>query len=251
MDPQQPVIQQVPPKQLLTMPIAILLAAVLIAGAILWNKPAKTGSVNQPSEAEGVLAPVSAKDHILGNPDAKVMIVEYSDTACPFCKMFHPTMKRVMDTYGKTGNVAWVYRHFPLDKPDGAGRILHKNAGTEAQAMECAAELGGNDKFWAYTNRLYEITPSVTGQTPQGLDPKELPNIATYVGLDKNQFESCLASGRYKDKVESQYLSGINAGVAGTPFSFIVTPNGEKIPINGAQSFDTIKAAIDAILASQ
>ncbi len=251
MDPQQPVIQPVPPKQILTMPIAILLAAVLIAGAILWNKPSKMVPTGQTPDSEGVLSPVTAKDHILGNPDAKIMIVEYSDASCPFCKMFHPTMKKVMDTYGKTGNVAWVYRHFPLDKPDGAGRVLHKNAGTEAQAMECAADLGGNDKFWAFTHRLYEITPAVTSKTPEGFDPKGLPVIAEYIGLDKAKFEECLASGRYKDKVESQYLSGINAGVAGTPFSFIVAPNGDKIPVNGAQSYDSIKAAIDAILASE
>lgn len=250
----QPQYQQPAPQRrsLLSVPVAILIAALLIAGAIIWvNKPTKLAAVNPNEQNESVLQPVTSKDHILGNPDAKIKIVEFSDTACPFCKMFNVTMEKIMAEYGKTGNVAWVYRHFPLDKPDAAGRILHKNAGLEAQAMECAAELGGNDKFWAFESRLYAVTPSVTGSNPQGLNPAELPNIAAYVGLDKAKFNECLSSGRYKDKVQSHYIDGVNAGVAGTPYSFLITPTGQKIPINGAQPYDSLKSAIDAILASE
>ncbi len=99
------------------------------------------------------LDPVTEKDHVFGNRGAELMIVEYSDPECPFCKRFHETMAQVMSEYGKQGKVAWVYRHFPLD-------AIHSKARKEAEAMECAGELGGNDKFWAYLNKLMEITPS-------------------------------------------------------------------------------------------
>jgi protein-disulfide isomerase len=236
----------------LNIPTAIVIAGAIIAGSILYTmKPAPSTSQTASLTAPKVdLKPVSSSDHILGNPNAKIKIVEYSDTSCPFCKVFHNTMRKVMDEYGKSGEVAWVYRHFPIDKPGTRpdGGILHPNAGYEAQATECAAAQGGNDKFWAYTNRLYEITPSVTGTSPDGLDRKELPKIAEYVGLDVNEFRDCLDSGRYKDKVETQYMDGFNMGIEGTPSSVIVTPSGTNIAISGAQPYESIKQAIDAIL---
>jgi protein-disulfide isomerase len=215
-----------PPRgSFVTLPGAIIIAAAIIAIALIWVKrpaPAPEGERAAAAERRINLAPVTAADHIFGNPNAPVKIVEYSDPSCPYCKSFNPTMVEIMNEYGPKGKVAWVYRHFPLDKPDPDGNILHPNAGREAQAMECAAALGGNDKFWAFEKRLYEVTPSVTGATPQGLDPKELPEIAKAVGLDQIAFNDCLARGEYKDKVESQYISGINAEVSGTPTSYLV-----------------------------
>ncbi len=112
--------------------------------------------------AKIALDPVTEKDHISGNPGAELLIIEYSDPECPFCKKFHETMTQAMNEYGKSGKVAWVYRHFPLDS-------IHSRARREAEAIECAGELGGNDKFWAYLNKLMEITPS-----NNQLDPKLL-----------------------------------------------------------------------------
>lgn len=103
--------------------------------------------------AKIALDPVTEKDHITGNPQADLIIVEYSDPECPFCKRFHETMMQAMDEYGKQGKVAWVYRHFPLD-------AIHSKARHEAEAIECAGELGGNEKLWEYVNTLYKITPS-------------------------------------------------------------------------------------------
>lgn len=236
------------PHPALTLPGAIIIAATLIAVAIIWvKKPAAVPAATngQPTIAKVSMAPVTSADHILGNPDAPVKIVEYSDPSCPYCKIFHPTMKQIMDQYGPSGKVAWVYRSFPLDKPDSQGRILHPNAGTEAQAQECAAALGGNDAFWKYTDRLYEVSQSDQGIT---LDNKELPVIAKYAGLDTINFNECLSSGRFKDKVEKSYLDGINVGVSGTPYSLIITPSGSKIPLVGAQSYATLKQAVEALL---
>ena len=112
---------------------------------------------------------ISDGDHILGNRNASVKIVEFADMECPFCKRFHVTMQQVVKD--SNGQVAWVYRHFPLDQ-------LHSKARKEAEAVECAAEMGGNEKFWAYLDRIMEVTPS-----NNGLDPAELLNTAAYVGL--------------------------------------------------------------------
>jgi protein-disulfide isomerase len=241
-------------QNLLTIPTAIVIAGAIIAGSIIYvMKPGTSGTAANPlvQAPQIMVKPVTASDHILGNPNAKIKIVEYSDTSCPYCKVFHNTMRKLMNEYGASGNVAWVYRSFPIDKPGTLpdGGILHPNAGREAQALECAASLGGNDKFWAYTNRLYEITPSVTGATPNGLDQAELPKIAEFVGLNVKEFKDCLDSGRFKDKVEQQYQDGLNIGIEGTPSSIMITPDGKNVPIPGAEPYDSLKAAIDAVLA--
>ncbi|MDP3953732.1 MAG: thioredoxin domain-containing protein [bacterium] len=90
---------------------------------------------------------VTAEDHIRGSLDASVKIVEYSDLECPFCKRFHPEMKAVMDQYD--GNMAWVYRHLPLES-------IHPSARPLAEGSECVAELGGNDGFWRYVDYVFE-----------------------------------------------------------------------------------------------
>ncbi len=227
--------------QKLSVPLAIIVAGALIAGALYFsgNKSTKnqpTAQIPTAVSAEG-MRPVDDTDHILGNPKAELIIVEYSDTECPFCKQFHSTMRRIMDTYGKDGKVAWVYRHFPIDQ-------LHSKARKEAEATECAADQGGNDKFWAFTNAVYEKTTS-----NNTLDPKQLPIIAKEVGLDVNAFNTCLSSGKFAAKVEAHYQDGLKAGARGTPYSLIITKkDGTKVPINGAQPYDSLKGTLDLLL---
>lgn len=227
------------PAQNLTIPIAIVIAGVIIAGALYFTKgtsaPSQKPTENEPTTAN--VAPVTPNDHILGNPDALIVVVEYSDTECPFCKNFHQTMNQIMDEYGKDGKVAWVYRHFPLDQ-------IHSRADKEAEATECAFEQGGNEMFWKYINRIFEITPS-----NNNLDPAQLPKIAGELGLDKAKFESCLASGGFAAKVESMFQSGLAAGVQGTPQSFIITKkDGKTYALEGAQPYATVKSVIEAAL---
>lgn len=233
-------------QQKLSIPVAIVIAGALIAGAVYLgtSKGATTVAVNnqQPQQVAQqtgdleAMKPVTSDDHIRGNPDAPVKIVEYSDTECPFCKRFHSTMKEVMDTYGKDGKVAWVYRHFPLDQ-------LHSKARKEAVALECANEQGGNDKFWSYADRLYEITPA-----NNGLDPAELPKIAQYVGLDVGKFNTCLGSIKYDQHIEDEVQNATATGGNGTPWSIVVGKNGKKYPLSGAQPLTAVKQLIDLAL---
>jgi protein-disulfide isomerase len=227
--------------QKLAIPIAIVIAGGLIAAALYFVNTGNAGGGNLPTNSgQGTVAKeirgVQSDDHILGSPNADIVIVEYSDTECPFCKQFHGTMHRIIDEYGAAGTVAWVYRHFPIPQ-------LHSNAPKQAEALECAYEQGGNEAFWAYTDRLYELTPS-----NNGLDMNLLPEIAEEVGLDRTQFESCLASGRMAERVERDYNEVVAAGGRGTPHN-IVLVDGDQIPVEGAQPYEVIKGLIDAVLA--
>lgn len=228
------------------MPVAVIIAGALIAGAVIYsggktenreaaNNPQQQVAAQQTGDLEA-MKPVSKDDHVRGDLNAPVKIVEYSDTECPFCKRFHPTMQQVMDEYGKDGKVAWVYRHFPLDQ-------LHSKARKESEATECAAELGGNDKFWAYLDRLMEVTPA-----NNGLDPAELPKIAQYVGLDTATFNECLSSGRYAKKIEEHVQNAVATGGNGTPWSIVVGSNGKKYPLSGAQPYTAVKQLIELAL---
>ncbi len=235
----------------LSVPLAIIIAGALIAAAVYFKASGPPSSLNGTTASQGeagsrpvAQAPetvvgnfraVDAKtDHIRGAKDAKVTVIEYADTECPFCKRFHPTLQQLIKEY--PNDVRWVYRHFPLD-------ALHSKARKESEATECAGELGGNEKFWAYLDRLYEVTPS-----NDGLDPAELPKIAEYAGLNGTQFEQCLNSGKYADHVAADLADAEAAGGSGTPYSVIIGQGDKKIPIEGAQPYASVKAMVEQVL---
>ncbi|MFZ2303301.1 MAG: DsbA family protein [Minisyncoccia bacterium] len=225
---------QEPAVQNYAIPFAIVVAGLAIAGAIYFGDGKKPAVAAQ---ANGSVDPVTSADHILGNPNAKVVIVEYSDTECPYCKTFHETMNRIMNDYGKDGKVAWVYRQFPIES-------LHPiKAHNEAEATECANKLGGNTKFWEYINNVFEITPS-----NNRLDQAELPKIAKTIGLDVTAFTKCLESDEMKAVVDAGIASGNKAGVSGTPYSIILVNKKPVSGINGAQPYEQVKAQIEELL---
>lgn len=193
----------------------------------------------QPPAPSAPVPPIDAKaDHIRGDLNkAQIAVVEYSDFECPFCKRVHPTYQQIMQTYGD--KVVWVYRHFPLS--------FHANAAKEAEASDCAAELGGNDAFWKYTDKIFEKTTS--GGTGIALD--QLVPLAKEVGLNEAKFKSCLDDGTYTKHVQDEIASGSAAGVSGTPGNFVLNLKTQKSQaISGAQPFENFKNAIDAALQS-
>ncbi len=229
-------------KQNMATPIAIVIAGIIIAfsmhttaGPQAPKKGSQPVQIEQPTAQLETLPPVTAEDHIQGDINAPVVIVEYSDTECPFCQRHHQSMTQLMETYGKEGKVAWVYRHFPIDG-------LHPKSRKEAEATECAADQGGNAKFWAYMNRLMEITP-----TNNGLEASQLPEIAKYVGLDVNAFNTCLSSGKFAKKVAAQIKEAEATGGDGTPWNIIVTKDGKKFPLSGYRPVENLQAIVDAV----
>jgi len=251
--------------------VAIIIAAVVIAGAVLLsdgpNKGEKvdTSDLDWYGEVSEIRMP-SADEHVRGDLNAPVIIIEYSDTECPFCSKFHNTLDEITS---ENTEVAWVYRHLPLTQ-------LHSQAVAEAHATECATELGGNEGFWKYIDRLYETTPM-----NQQIDLKELPNIAEYAGLDRVEFDECMAEERQLSAVEEDFREAVKvAGKSlGTPLSVLVlkTPmsnetfekfeeiakafvdkngrrlilssmNKDRIIISGAHKKETLESIIDIIL---
>ena len=224
-------------------PAAILIGFAMIAGAIFMSSGNKgpatvsqTGSDNTAEQPELKPVPeINESDHVLGSPNAPIVIVEYSDFDCPFCKQFHETMHSVIDKYGADGKVAWVYRQFPLSQ-------LHPSAPHLAEASECVAELGGNEAFWKFADLVFgeRATNELT-------DTTKLPDYAATAGVDKDAYNECVESGRNRAKVDEDFNDGVAAGVRGTPYSFIQIA-GQQLPVNGAQPLEYITANLDSLI---
>ncbi|HEX7018125.1 MAG TPA: thioredoxin domain-containing protein [Patescibacteria group bacterium] len=202
--------------------------------------PTAPGVPAAPTEPQGptadqlaALPEVSSDDHIRGNANAKVILVEYSDYECPFCARFHPTMQQVMEEFGD--EVAWVYRHYPLP--------FHPNAQKAAEAGECVAELGGEEAFWNYTDAVVKTT-----ETAGQLSAEAIKTAATGAGVSEAAFTECLDSGRMAAIVQEHMDKGAAAGVSGTPGTFIVVDGEAKELIPGALPFAQVQPMIQNYL---
>lgn len=228
----------------ITMPVAIIIAGILIAGAIIMPKfggkvayddgQGSKIDVNSKVEVYKIVATDLDKNlgHVIGDPNAKVKVVVYSDLECPFCKRFHETMHQVVDHYD--GKVAWEYRHYPLS--------IHPKAQKEAEGTLCAEELGGNIAFWKYTDLIFTITPA-----NNKLPPELLPEIAKKIGLNKKDFQTCLGSGRYAQAVKDQANEWAPKGY-GTPSGYILKPDGTMQEFEGAYPAENMYKILDPIL---
>lgn len=194
------------------------------------NNPPANGKLS--ADQVDKLPKVTAEDHVRGNRNAKVKLVEYSDYQCPFCSRFHPTISQVLDEY--SDDVAIVYRHFPLDS-------LHPKARSAAEASECAFEVGGNDGFWAFTDYVFENQQTALN---------DFSAIATSIGINVSAFDACVNGGGKSGDVDSDYQGGLAAGVTGTPGNFIVNDKGEAWALPGAVPFASLKSTIDEALGS-
>jgi protein-disulfide isomerase len=222
-------------------PVAIVVAGALVAGALFFALSNNGGSVgtNQPApnipeevDTTDQVRPVTQDDHIKGSSNPKVTIVEYSDFECPFCKRFHETMNQVLS---EEDDVAWVFRQFPLDQ-------LHpRNARRAAIASECAGDLGGEQAFWTFTDGYFEATPA-NDQTD--LDTL-VPQLVAKAGIDQATFDACVASGKYDKHVQDDVDNAVATGGRGTPWSIVITASGDTVPLNGAQPLSAVKQLIE------
>ncbi len=160
-----------------------------------------------------------------GKSSAPVMIVEFSDFGCPFCRKAEATLSEVLSKYA--GKVSLAYRDYPLVE-------LHPTAEAAAESSRCAAEQG---KFWEYHDLLFG--------NPEKQDHQSLLLDARILQLDEPRFSACLDSARYKADIDKDRQEGLRAGVIGTPGFFI---NG--IFLDGAQPAETFEKLIDQELAA-
>lgn len=229
-------------KSSLAVPIAIVIGFALIAIAIYFSgigtaspTPAPINSQQAAQAPTSNIRAVDENDYIRGNPNAPIMLVEYSDYDCPFCKQFHQTMNQIMDEYGVTGQVAWVYRQFPIAQ-------LHPNAPKISEAALCVGEIAGNDAFWEFSDLIFN---------ERGInEPTNMTKLAEYaveVGASRDAYNNCLQSGRYTDEVNASVAEGIAAGIQGTPQSFLLVGN-QQAMIDGAQPYDVLKPIIQGLI---
>lgn len=218
--------------KLFLIPSSVVLAGVLIAGAIVYTNGSSIGVSGNIAQVKPEVPQIKAElkvrdtDHILGSPKAKVVVVEYSDFECPFCgRMFLETIPKLKENFIKTGEVQFIYRHFPL-------RAIHKNAQKAAEASECAAEQG---KFWEYHDIIFA--------RQNLLSESNFKAWALELGLDVGQFGLCLDSEKYISRVDTDYNEGIALGVNGTPATFI---NGKLI--SGAVPYEEFERVIKEAL---
>jgi protein-disulfide isomerase len=210
----------------------VVVAAVAIIVINIMNSPARTPIV----EVNPVAHPQVDRNS-MGDPNAPVKIIEYSDFQCPFCKRFaDETEHSIIETYVKTGKVYFTYRSM--------GNFVSDNirqGGTEsrnsAMAAYCAADQG---KFWEYKDSLYA---NWKGEDVGSFTIKRLTAMAESIGLDLGEFNQCLKGGKYRSQVDQDNKDGLAAGVTGTPAFFI---NGQIL--EGAQPFATFQQAIEAAL---
>ena len=192
------------------------------------NNVVNTNPGTNPS-ADITVEGLADDDWVRGDKDAPITIVEFSDIDCPFCSRFHETMLKITDDY--SGEINWAYRHFPLTS-------LHPEAYKKAEATECVGELGGNDKFWEFLDILFEDTTEKLA---------DLPEIVSSLGLNSDDFQTCLDSGKYTSKIQNHSSQAQAAGGRGTPHSIIIVGD-TKIPIQGAQPYESVAAQLDSIL---
>lgn len=167
----------------------------------------------------------------LGRPDAPVTMILFSDFQCPLCSIFHfGAEEAIMETYVKRGLVRFAFKHYPT---------LGDESFVAAYASECAREQG---KFWEYQDLLFEKQSQSITENSSIFSRANLVSAAEQIGLQKNIFEQCLSSERYKENVVRDLEEGKAAGVQGTPTVFV---NNEKM--EGSLPFETYKTAIEKI----
>lgn len=244
--------------------ITIITATILISGSLIYlgsqlgkKAPAETADLQaeiekgitsfaQKQQEEAMKAYQNTQeaivggnfeddDAVLGDKDAPVTLIEFSDFQCPYCrKFFNETLPLIKEKYIDTGKVKLVYRDFPLS--------FHKAAASAAMAAECAREQGGDEIFFKYHDRIFEEQNKL-GEGTVDIPLENLKVYADDLGLNKRKFNECFDSKKYQDEVKKDFEDGKKVGVAGTP-AFLL--NGQLI--SGAQPFVIFEQLINQAL---
>lgn len=221
-------------KSSLTVPFAIVVGGGIIALAVYMSVP-KTSLTNSSVGNPSLVRSVDASDHILGNPAAKVKIIEYTDFDCSYCKDFNDTLHQIIVNEGIQGDVAWVLREFPLTE-------IHPNALKHAEAAECVAQVAGNAAFWRFEDTLFSNQP---------IAPTQYGTYAKSIGISGDPFATCFAhAAKTVDaRIAVDRQNALDIGAQGTPYSLIVVAGKPPIVMNGGYPYDVVKQLVDQALA--
>jgi protein-disulfide isomerase len=231
----------------------IIVACLIIAGTILYTNSKSSrdnvvinGNAQNQQQQQQPTGPVKVSvdnDAVLGDKNAPLTMIEFSDYECPFCKRhFTDVYPQIKKDYIDTGKLKLVYRDFiavPSHNP---------LATSEAMAAECAREQGGDSAYFKYHDEIFKRTTS----NGNGLAVSQLTVIAKDLGLNSTTLQQCLDSNKYKDEVNKDIADASKVGVNGTP-SFFVGKSSQDGTIDGtiivgAQPYAAFKVIIDEML---
>ena len=217
-------------------PLSIIVAGAFIAGGIYLSggisgagQTAQVGDIQQ-AKLPTVRKVEASRDHIRGDINAKIVIVEYSDLQCPFCSQFHATMKQVIDKYGANKQVAWVYRNFPLSS-------IHPEARPAAIAAECVAKLKGNDTFWNFADAIF--------LDQNNIGSAMFTKLAQTAGISADDFNKCIADPDIAKIIADEEQEISAQGAQGTPFSVVFKDKKAIGVIPGALPYAQVEVAIE------
>lgn len=215
------------------LPGAIVLAGLILAIALFVIRDNYV--FGPPDGNPSLMRPVSPDEHIIGNPDAPILIVEYADIDSSYSKEFQRTLAQLMTDYGASGKVAWVYRHFPLVNQN-------PNASKHAEAAECVTSLGNATAFWRFIDLLQANAPD-----EEEFNPRNYGAIVSQLGINVDEFNDCLASGRFASRVEADFRNALDAGAVGSPYTIIRVEGRERTPVTGAIPYQTLKDLVESV----
>ena len=211
-------------------PGAIIIAGMLI-GLGMWQRgeaPSQETVDTAVTEITEGLLPITDEDHLLGSKDADVFLIVFSDYRCGYCGLYHETVKEIFAEYD--GRLAWVYRHAP-----------YQPGGKEvAVASECVTEQLDREAFWDFSDRIFKEQRQV------GADWYR--STIEDMGGNVEEFEACIVSGRYDELIARHTMNAQSLGVQGTPYSVLLTREGEMVKFSGAQPIENVRIFVERAL---
>lgn len=215
---------------------AIVIAGAMISGTVLFtnNSEIKTDSlkgqaVESITETDDNEVKIDSREidiegwPTLGNPDAPIVIVEYADFACPFCKKLNDeTVSKIKANYVEQGEVLFVYKDFAVV----GGNLA-------AEAAHCAGE---QDSYWEYYDILFENQTEDRGQWS---NPETHKKYAEELNLNVDDLLTCFQERRYEEKVLSSTREAQSLGGRGSPYTII-----NQQPVSGAQPYQVFETVI-------
>lgn len=228
--------------------IPVVVAAIVVVAYLFYQQPSPAAlstqgnsttstqyNSNIPSQDNPTIsaqALISNGSPILGDPNAKITIVEWGDYQCTYCHLFHQdTKNQLIQEYVDTGKVNFVFRDFPLNGPDSV---------FAAEAAYCAGDQG---KYWQYHDELYN---NWGGERTGWVTHGSLDRFANDTGLDLGQFDQCLDGNKYESRVLDNQRFGQEIGIDATP-SFIIINDNTATKLVGAQPYSVFKQVLDSI----
>jgi protein-disulfide isomerase len=182
--------------------------------------------------------PTPGKGPSMGNANATVTVVEFTDFQCPFCERhFSQTLPQIKTNYVDTGKIKYEVRYFPLTQ-------IHPNAEKSAEAAACADDQG---KFWQMHDKLFSTQNDWADLDSAGA-VADFKKYAAALGVNTSTFNTCLDTGSKATMIQQSIADGTAAGINGTPGFWVIGPNGKTQQISGAYPYATFQTAIDGML---